>query len=391
MRVAVVVNCLKLGGMERVAVNLADAFSSNGHDSHLIYLKDRPIKVKPQNIGVTLHLFNLKKWVFSTVIGVFWFVVCRTLNVVLKKTFPHFFAYATAIAFHYKLKKLERKIGKFDLIVFRGQGTFGQVWPLKDCRFVFVCESIQNKWLYSKLSKSIFSDLFEGRNVVCVSEGAKDSFVNLTLEHNISCKKILKISNPNDYKRIKNEAMELIVPPLVHPRPYILGLGRLVPLKNFSLLINAYHDLKINDLISQDLVIVGDGKDRGTLEKLVQELNLTDSVFFKGSQTNPFPWYKNADLFVLSSQSEGLGMVLIEALACNTKVVATNCPGGVSEIMKGELVNFLCEQDIDDMAKKIQFALGYKVNCEFEECVNKVLEQFDQDVIVEQYQQSFSI
>lgn len=391
MRVAIVVNCLKLGGMERVAVNLADAFSDSGHESHLIYLKDRPIKVKPRNQRVNLHLFNLKQWVFFTGIGVFWFVICKVLNSFLKKTFPHFFAYATAVAFHFKLKKLEKNVGDFDLIIFRGQGTFGQVWPLKDKRFVYVCESVQNKYLYSKLSKSIFSDLFDNRNVVCVSEGAKDSFVNLTTEHGISCEKIIKISNPNDYELIKKESEQLIDSEFLHPKPYILGLGRLVPLKNFTLLIKAYHHLKVEGLIFQDLVIVGDGKDREHLEQCVQELKLMDCVFFKGSQANPFPWYKHADLFVLSSKSEGLGMVLIEALSCDTKVVATDCPGGVTEIMKGELTNFLCKQDVLDMAKKIHFALDYKVNTEFEICVNKTLEQFDQEVIVKQYEQSFLI
>ena len=391
MRIAIVVNCLKLGGMERVAVNLADAFASNGDESHLIYLKNRPIEVKPRNKDVNLHLFNLKQSVFFTVIGAFWFVICKVLNAFFKKTFPHFFAYATALAFHFKLKTLEREIGDFDLIIFRGQGTFGQVWPLKDKRFVYVCESIQNKWLYSRLSKQIFSSLFGSRNVVCVSEGAKESFVDLTLEHNIHCQKILKISNPNDYVRIKKESNELIDSKFFHSKPYILGLGRLVPLKNFSLLIKAYHYLKVNDLIFQDLVIVGDGKDRENLEKCVQELNMTDCIFFKGAQTNPFPWYKHADLFVLSSQSEGLGMVLIEALACNTKVVSTNCPGGITEIMKGELTQFLCHQNIEHMAEKIHFALNYEVNTEFEDDVTKVLKQFDQRAIVEQYKQSFLI
>ena len=85
-----------------------------------------------------LHLFDLKKWVLLTGVGSLWFLICKLINIFFRKTFPHFFAYAQAIAFRYKLRKLEKKNGRFDLIVFRGQGTFGQIWPFKDDRFVFM-------------------------------------------------------------------------------------------------------------------------------------------------------------------------------------------------------------------------------------------------------------
>lgn len=119
MRVAVVVNCLKMGGMERVAVNLADAFVADGHEAHLIYLKDRKIELQPRSKEVLLHLFNLKKWVFASGIGLFWFLICKLINIKYRKTFPHYFAYAQAKAFKQLLQKEENKYGQFDLIIFR--------------------------------------------------------------------------------------------------------------------------------------------------------------------------------------------------------------------------------------------------------------------------------
>lgn len=389
MKVAVVVSCLKLGGMERVAVNLADAFAQSGHDSHLIYFKNRQKQILPRNETVKLHLFDLKKWVLLTGIGSLWFLICKLINIFFRKTFPHFFAYAQAIAFRYKLRKLEKKNGRFDLIVFRGQGTFGQIWPSKDNRFVFVCESVQNKHLYAGLSRWVFSSLFENRNVACVSNGAKDSFLDLTKEHKIDCRTVLQISNPNDYQMIRKDALQPIDIDLLHPNPYILGLGRLVPLKNFTLLIQAYHYARLHFGLEQDLVIVGEGKDREQLEKKVSELGLHQNVFFKGAQTNPFPWYKQADLFVLSSKSEGLGMVIIEALACGTRAVSTDCPGGVRDIMQGELSRFLAEQDAKSLAEKIQLSLNHAPSEALNNDINKVLIRFDQDFIVEQYVQEF--
>ena len=76
MRIAVVVNCLKIGGMERVAVNLADAFHDAGHDTNLIYLKNRKCEIKPKNLALPVHLFNLKKSVLLN-----WVIYRRMANV----------------------------------------------------------------------------------------------------------------------------------------------------------------------------------------------------------------------------------------------------------------------------------------------------------------------
>lgn len=388
MRVAVVVNCLKLGGMERAAVNLAEAFEADQHESHLILLKKRKqeIEVSPK---VNLHLFNLKKMVLFSGIGCLWFILSKIMNIAFRKTFPHFFAYAEAMAFRYKLKQLEKQFGRFDLVVFRGQGTFGQIWPMKDERFVFVCESIQNKTLYGVQSKWIFNGLFAHRNMVCVSKGAKESFDDLIATHDIPCRSVRTISNPNDFMQIKQKADQTLSESVSHSKPFILGLGRLVPLKNFQLLIQAYAITREKYQITHDLVIVGSGPERENLEAEVAKLDLQDCVFFKGMQENPFPWYKCADLFVLSSQSEGLGMVLIEALACGTKVVATDCPGGVRDIMSGELTHFLCEQNAESMAEKMIQALSFQSTDLYQKEVAQIMSRFDQETIVNQYIDTF--
>ncbi|SBS32907.1 N-acetylgalactosamine-N, N'-diacetylbacillosaminyl-diphospho-undecaprenol 4-alpha-N-acetylgalactosaminyltransferase [Marinomonas spartinae] len=389
MRVAVVVNSLKLGGMERVACSLTDAFAKQGHDAHLIYLKNRQIEVTPSHSNTTMHLFDLKKWVLLSGIGLIWLVVCRLLNVIFRKTFSMFFAYAEAVAFAYKLNRLEKRIGRFDLIVFRGHGTFSHVWPLQDKRFVFVCESTQNKAHFGAYSKRIFTLLFSHRRMVCVSDGARESFMDLIESFQIPCQSIHTITNPNDYDKIRQEAACLVDSVEYHKKPYILGLGRLVPGKNFPLLIEAYHYARQHYGIQHDLVIVGEGREREKIKQTIKQFDLEDYVFLKGQQNNPFPWYQQADLFVLSSTSEGLGMVLIEALACGTSVVATNCPGGVGDIMQGKLKNFLAQQTPDSLAEKIALALQEDTSPELTADIAKALQQFDEAHIVEQYIQAY--
>ncbi|EHN71517.1 glycosyltransferase [Aliivibrio fischeri] len=388
MKIAVVVNCLKMGGMERVAVNLADAFHEGGHPTDLIYLKNRKKELKPRNKEIPVHLFNLKKSIISSGVGILWLVTCKILNVFFRKTFPIWFAYAEAMAFNKKLKALEKQNGNFDLIIFRGQGTFEHLWPIQDNRFIYVCENVQKKHMYGKLSKWVFTKLFNNRNVVCVSQGALSSFIDMTETHNIRTNKAITLNNPNDFTKIKEDAEA--VKHSLHNKPFILGLGRLVPQKNFTLLVEAYHKAISQYNIEQDLIIVGAGKDLSNIKATVEQLNLTDRVYFKGQQNNPFPWYQQAELFVLSSKFEGLGMVLIEALACGTKVVSTDSLGGVRQIMNGQLELFLAEENAEALAEKIHLALQQEWNPSFSNFVQETLNQFNGKTIINQYIKEFS-
>lgn len=388
MKIAVIVSTLKIGGMERVAVNLADAFHEAGHTTDLIYFKNRKKEMSPRNTNIPVRLFNLKKSVLCSGIGMFWFIICKLMNILFRKTFPIWFAYAESIAFKRQLKNLENKNGKFDLIIFRGQGTFEHIWSVQDNRFVYVCENVQKKQMYGKLSKWIFHKLFQHRNVVCVSNGALTSFIDMTSTHQIATNKAITLNNPNDFTKIKEDANSF--KQALHHKPFILGLGRLVPQKNFSLLVEAYHRAISLYKIEHDLIIVGAGKDLNNIKAVVEKLKLSERVHFKGQQKKPFSWYQQADLFVLSSKFEGLGMVLIEALACETKVVSTDSKGGVRQIMNGQLAPFLAQETPESLAERIHYALQQQWDDSFTDFVRQTLKKFDGKIIVKHYIQEFT-
>jgi len=392
MNIAIVVNSLKTGGMERVAVNLAFSFHEEGYATDLIYLKNIPKALPIKNNSLPIHLFDLKKGVFKTGIGLLWFVTCKVLNVFLKKTFPLFFAYAEAKIFRRKLRLLETKNGKpFDLIIFRGQGTFAHIWPLQDPRFIFVCESIQNNNMYGKLSSWVFTNLYKNRNVVTVSVGAMDSFIDLITHHGISPNKVKQLNNPNDLEQIKVDSEKSVSYLNSQHKPFILGLGRLVKGKNFPLLIDAYAYAREHYKLQHNLIIVGEGKERQNIEIHIKNKQLEKCVFLVGNQSNPFPWYKHAELFVLSSKAEGLGMVLLEALSCQTKVVSTDCKGGVRQIMNGLLEPFLSEESPKSLADKIVFALEHEEDQTFTRFIDQTLDKFSGKEITKQYIEEFSV
>lgn len=114
--------------------------------------------------------------------------------------------------------------------------------------------------------------------------------------------------------------------------PVVLSVGTLKPVKRHDLLLRAFAML---DIPGSTLVILGEGEERRRLEALAGELGIAERVHMPGYQADPLPWYSRADLFVLASDYEGFGNVIVEALEQGTPVVSTDCPVGPREILAG--------------------------------------------------------
>ena len=118
----------------------------------------------------------------------------------------------------------------------------------------------------------------------------------------------------------------------------IVSVGTLKPQKNHSLLLRAF--AKIGQVDAR-LMFVGTGNGEADLRALAIELGIVDRVIFAGFHTDPTPFYQTADLFVLSSDYEGFGNVIVEALACGLAVVSTDCPSGPAEILENGKYGYL--------------------------------------------------
>ena len=115
--------------------------------------------------------------------------------------------------------------------------------------------------------------------------------------------------------------------------PLLIGIGRLVPQKDFPTLIRAFAKLRRSR--PTRLLILGEGGERTELETLVRELGIADDVALPGFVENPYAYLSRSAVFVLSSLYEGLPTVIIEALALGTPVVSTDCRSGPREILEG--------------------------------------------------------
>jgi glycosyltransferase involved in cell wall biosynthesis len=183
--------------------------------------------------------------------------------------------------------------------------------------------------IYPTIAKLLFP---QAHAIVAVSSGVADDIARLT---GLSRESISVIHNPV----VTDETESLCNQPVDHPwfgsersHKIILTVGRFVPEKDHPTLIRALS--RVREHIDARLVIIGDGLLRGELERHVANSNLQNYVALLGRKDNPLAYMSKSDIFVLSSKYEGLGNVLIEALASGCPIVATDCLSGPAEVLQ---------------------------------------------------------
>jgi glycosyltransferase involved in cell wall biosynthesis len=165
------------------------------------------------------------------------------------------------------------------------------------------------------------------------------------------------VHNPSDLDRIR----KLMEAPPIHPwlldpnGPVIITAGRLVVEKDQATLVRAIAAMRRKDI---RLVIFGEGYLRGKLESLRNSLGLQDRVDLPGFVSNPYAEMARANVFALPSVSEGFANVIIEALACNTCVVATRATGGIADsIEDGDAVRLVKKGAVNALAATLEACL----------------------------------
>ena len=232
-----------------------------------------------------------------------------------------------------------------------------------------VISAIKLRWLFSQADLIIVNSYGVAQDIIKIAK--------------ISEKKIKVVPNPT----IVPEMFEMAKQEVDHPwfkdkrYPIILGAGGFRKSKDFLTLIKAFSLLQRHT--PSRLVILGEGRQRKKMEKLINELNIKDKVWLPGHQENPYKFMARSDVFVLSSLWEGCPNVLIEAMALGIPVVSTDCPSGPREILDngryGKLVPMQCPEK---MATGI---LEYLKNPAQREFIKKGIERFELKNSIEAY------
>mgnify|MGYP001942319445 CR=1 FL=1 len=188
-----------------------------------------------------------------------------------------------------------------------------------------VIVSVRNDpFKFDKITQFLIKVLY--KKAKCVIVNSKEN--NEVLRKYFKLNNVEVIYNPlniDDIQKNRKEKLDINY-------KFILAIGRLDYQKGFDLLIKAYSQTVIKNDVK--LLIFGEGKLKNDLHQLISTLDLEENIFLMGKTNNPYKYMSQAEMFVLSSRHEGFPNVLVEAMACECLVLATDCPTGPKEILQ---------------------------------------------------------
>lgn len=354
--IAMIIDGLPGGGAERVVLSLAEGFAMLGHRVSLISLRDVLNHPIPKNINYHLVADQCKgPWCKITELH----RRSRQLDRILKDT----------IAKNGKLSLVLSHLHKTDRIVRRSRylektNTWFCIHGIFSKTYLSNKKGL-SRWL--KIHK--IRRLYQNRNLIGVSD---EAIVDLCQTFAIQPHKAHVIFNPFDSAAILAKANQ---PLATAPAEFILHVGRFHPNKRHDRLLRAY----CYSGISSPLVLLGQG-DSTAIKTLAEELGISDKIIFAGFDPNPYRWIKQAKLLVLSSDSEGFGNVLVEALICRTPVVSTRCSSGPVSILTGKLQQGLAELSPHALARTMLEIYQHPIYA-----LPEQLQQFELEKICQQY------
>jgi glycosyltransferase involved in cell wall biosynthesis len=333
MNILHLITSLKVGGAETALVNYLSKVIDHkiiGHDgnTHLVaYFHHGPNADKIRDLGVKIYQVS---GVFSIYDPVFFFRLAKLIKFI-KPDIIHSSLWSANIS-----ARLVSKFYKIPVICDLHGNSFdeGKLRNWFDRRTVNYCAKI-----------------------VAVSDSVKDAYLKNIIGVNCSaCSKLVVIKNGIDVKH------KACVAPLTRkdfgllPSDFVVGaVGRLEPIKSYDILVRAFaRFLRDNNAARAKLVIVGDGSQRQMLEDLAKSLNIEEHVVFTGFRHDAYKIYPIFDCFALSSQSEGLSIALLEAMAFSLPVITTNLDSSRHDVIKPGINGFLvCPNDIESYANAI--------------------------------------
>ncbi len=200
-------------------------------------------------------------------------------------------------------------------------------------------------WIHNDLRKTEFHDytdeeirkFFGFDKIMVISEHIQKDFQNMARNEDES-NRIIRIYNPLDTQEIltKAEFNPNFQLPASGFQPLFVSVGTVFPQKGFDRLLKVHKRL-LEEGFKHLVLIVGDGYDFENIKRLKTELGVDETATMLGFTDNPYPYFKAADFFILSSRYEGFPTVLYEALTLEKTIVATDVSGVREMLNEGEL------------------------------------------------------
>ncbi len=340
MKILFLINSLQRNGAERIALALLAYLSENiTQDTYILYTledTDNPLSVPP---GIE-HFHGYKD--------------------VTSNSFKFFVLPLHAL----RLRKLIKKKKIDSAISFLGRANYVNLLTrmMRSKHHCIISERNIPSLIYNTNNIPDVLNRFLKRwlypysdTIIAISQGVKKDLIN---NFGISEKKISVIYNPLNIDEIEKKSLAPVDNKWLKAKDkkIIITVGRLEKPKNQQMLMHAFKKV-IKSLPQSRLIIIGEGSLRVPLLDLAKNLGINSGIDLVGYQNNPYAYLSKADLFVLSSSSEGFGNVIPEAMACGCPVISTDCPSGPGEIItNGKDGILIAVDDVEKMSKSYYFS-----------------------------------
>jgi glycosyltransferase involved in cell wall biosynthesis len=361
MKILYAITSIDKGGAETHLFNLASGLAKKKINVSIFYTKNDNEFFKKKLEDLNVKIFKKKKNFNSNIINFFFdFLYLRKLILRINPNIIHVHLPYMELLTFFVLKTLNKKY-KFVITKHIDSSLFNA----SNCQQESFIGSLFGSFIYNRAKKIIAISLAVKKYVIANY-------------NNFNVKNIVVIRYGIEYKILSNSSKTLSIFKKKYNLQgyYVLGVAaRLVKQKSIDFLIKSFSEYNKNFNPKSKLLIAGKGPLREKLEELVVSLNLKKSVKFLGFQSDINIFYRSIDVFCLTSSYEGLGLAILEALACKKPIITSNC-SAMPEIIKqnknGLLVDHL---NIGQLVKAIQALEDPKLRNKISFNSNKLLKE----------------
>lgn len=356
MKILFIITSLGMGGAENIVVSLADKLTLQGHNVDIVCLRGE-ILIKPKCKNIKIYSLKL-----TNIINIY--TVLKKINNIIKKMQPDVIH---AHMFHAIIMSRILKISFPDIKLISTAhsklygGKFrGLLYKITD-RFSDLNTNVSHEATDYFLDHKVFSR----NNTITVTNGIDINKYSYDLN---------KRTKLRDFYRI--QASDKI----------FISVGRFNEAKDYPNLLNAYAKFISHYKKESKLFIIGDGVLRAQIEELIEQLGLANSVTLLGIRHDVNELLNMADIFILSSEWEGFGLVIAEAMATEKVVIATDC-GGVKEVL-GNYEYLVPAKDSEALTQKmLEVTEINQQDCEQIGKINRqrVIDHYSLDAMVGQW------
>ncbi|MGL5754009.1 MAG: glycosyltransferase [Paraclostridium sp.] len=368
-KILFVIQTLGGGGAEKVLLNLLDNIDYDKYQIDLLAISDEGVYKNKINDNVEKYYIfkgtdNIKNKMFENMYKLY-----RRIGMKLIEKKP------SIIMKKYKNKNYDIEISFLEglgaIIVANGNSDKKVAWIHTDLsKYESIISKENLNIAYKNMNKILF-----------VSEEAKKGFLKVFPEFKNKSDLMDVIYNPIDEEQIRILAKEKV--DYDKKSITLIAIGRLIKSKRIDRLVKIHKRL-LDEGINHEFVILGEGQEKKQLEYLIDELGVKDTFKLIGFTDNPYKWINIADIYTMSSEYEGLPLVIAEAMTLNKPIVSTDVTGPNEMLHFGEY-GMLTKNNSDALYEGIkQMILDESLRNKYRDKLKDKKSEFDKHEIINQ-------